>query len=200
LVEDVDHRCTFSGSPTVHHVSMPFAVSDAERPETFHRTNGHQACPPPGQGEEEMKSLVRSIGIGLGVLTLAGAQNASAQIVDPIEFTTSFAFTVGNTTLPAGNYTAKADDDNPQIFELTGKNAVALFAVEQTTSRQVPSMTEVVFNRYGDTYVLKSLWMEGSTSGVTTTAAEGERHAAKAAVTPREQRLVGRKAATTSGQ
>jgi len=122
-----------------------------------------------------MRSLVRSIGIALGVLIFAGVQNASAQIIDPVEFTTSFPFTVGNTTVPAGSYTIRPDDDNPQIFELMGKDASALFQVQGADVRAIPSKTEVVFSRYGNTYVLKSIWVEGSTSGVETVSGEGER-------------------------
>ena len=148
-----------------------------------------------------MRSLVRSIGIALGVLIFAGVQNASAQIVDPVEFTTSFPFTAGNTTVPAGTYTIRPDDDNPQIFELMGKNASALFQVQAADARAIPSKTEVVFSRYGNTYVLKSIWVEGSASGVETMSVEGERHAAKAAGTKSEQRVAAkRKSGTASGQ
>ena len=74
-----------------------------------------------------MTSLVRSIGIAGGILVLAGVQNASAQITNPIEFTTSFAFTVGNATMPAGAYTIRPDDDNPAILQLTGKHGYGVF-------------------------------------------------------------------------
>ncbi len=148
-----------------------------------------------------MRSLFRSIGIAFGVLMFAGVQNASAQIIDPVEFATSFAFTVGNATVPAGSYTIRPDDDNPQVFELMGKNASALFQVQTADAREVPSKTEVVFSRYGNTYVLKSLWVEGSTSGVETVTGEGERHAAKATGTKAEQRVAARrKSGTGHGQ
>jgi hypothetical protein len=61
--------------------------------------------------------------------------------------------------------------------------------------------TEVVFNRYRNSYPLKGVWLEGSTSGVESTSAEGERHAAKAAGAKGEQRVAARrKSHTTSGQ
>ena len=145
-----------------------------------------------------MRSLVRSIGIALGILIVAGVQNASAQIIDPVEFTTSFPFTVGNTTVPAGSYTIRPDDDNPQIFELMGKDASALFQVQGADVRAIPSKTEVVFSRYGNTYVLKSIWVEGSASGVETMSGEGERHAAKAAGAKSEQSVAARKKSGTS--
>jgi len=147
-----------------------------------------------------MRSLVRSIVVVVGVLAFAGVRNASAQIIDNVDFTTSFAFTVGNATMPAGSYTIRPDDDNPQVLILQGKNAAAIFQVDPVTAPQTPSKTEVVFSRYGKSYVLKNIWIEGSDTGAETIPAEGERHAAKAG-TKTEQRVAARrKSATGSGQ
>ena len=111
------------------------------------------------------------------------------------------SYTVGNATVPAGSYTIRPDDDNPQVFELMGKNASALFQVQTADAREVLSKTEVVFSRYGNTYVLKSIWVEGSTSGVETVSGEGERHAAKTTGTKAEQRVAARrKSGTGHGQ
>ena len=145
-----------------------------------------------------MRSLVRSIGIALGVLIFAGVQNASAQIIDPVEFTTSFPFTVGNTTVPAGSYAIRPDDDNPQILELTGKNASVLFQTEVAQARETPSKTELVFSRYGNSYVLKNIWVAGSDSGAETMPVEGERHAAKHPGAKGEQRVAARKKSSAS--
>lgn len=126
-----------------------------------------------------MTSLIRSIGIAGGILVLAGVQNASALITNTVEFTTSFPFTVGQATVPAGSYTIRPDDDNPRFLLLTGANASVLFETRDTEARERPSKTEVVFKRYGDGYVLKDIWMEGSYNGAESTAAEGERHMTK---------------------
>jgi len=147
-----------------------------------------------------MSSLVRSIIIVLGVLTVAGVQNASAQIIDNVDFTTSFPFTVGNTTVPAGSYTIRPDDDNPQILMLQGKNASVLFQVDVASARKTPSKTEVVFSRYGNSYVLKNIWVEGSDSGAETMPVEGERHVAKSSAAKSEQRIAARKSGTANGQ
>ncbi len=145
-----------------------------------------------------MRSSVRSIVIAGAILTLAGVQNASAQIETSVEFTTSFPFTVGNTNVPAGSYSIRQDDDNPKILELTGGRTAVLFEAENPQARQTPSKTEVVFNRYGDQYVLKSVWVEGSDIGYETIRAEGERHAAKHGDSKGEQRVAGRKKSDTS--
>ena len=144
-----------------------------------------------------MTSLVRSIGIAGGILMLAGVQNASAQIVNPVEFTTSFPFTVGNTNVPAGSYTIRQDDDNPAILELTGGHTSAV-PEDNTQARETPAKTEVVFKRYGDGYVLKDIWLAGSNDGAETIALEGERHAAKHGGANDEQRVTARKKLDTS--
>jgi hypothetical protein len=144
---------------------------------------------------ETMKSLVRSIGIAGGILVLAGVQNASAQVTDPVEFTTSFPFTVGYGTMPAGSYTIRPDDDNLEVFELTGAHGSVLFQTLNTQARQTPSKTEVVFKRYGNGYVLKDVWLEGSDTGLETVPVEGERHMAKSQGPTSEEHVEARKKA-----
>ena len=143
-----------------------------------------------------MKSLRRSIGIAGGLLWLAGAQTASAQVIDTIEFTTTFPFTVGYATVPAGRYTITPDDDNGQMFRLTGERSAVFFQADAEQARTAAPKTEVVFKRYGDSYVLKDIWIEGSADGVETKAVEAEHHAAKHAAKG-EQRVAGRKTKTT---
>jgi hypothetical protein len=145
-----------------------------------------------------MRSLVRSIGVAGGILLLAGVQNASAQITGPVEFTTSFPFTVGNATVPAGSYTIRPDDTDPQILELTGAHGAVFFQTDYAEAPQTPSKTEVVFKRYGHAYVLKNIWVVGSTSGAETTAVEGERHALKRGASAGEQRVAGRQTSNAS--
>jgi hypothetical protein len=145
-----------------------------------------------------MTSLVRSIGIAGGILVLAGVQNASAQIVYPVEFTTSLPFTVGNATVPAGSYTIRPDDDDPAILELTGAHASVLFQTKDAEARETPSKTEVVFKRYGAGYVLKDIFIAGSNSGAETISVEGERHAAKQHGSETEQRVAAKKKVETS--
>ena len=140
-----------------------------------------------------MTSFVRSTGIAAALLLLGAVQNASAQIIEPITFTTSFPFTVGDATVPAGRYTVRQDDDNPTIFELTGAHTTVLFQTRDAAARETPAKSEVVFKRYGDGYVLKSIWLEGLTSGAETLASEGERHVTKHHGVESEQRVPARK-------
>jgi hypothetical protein len=127
----------------------------------------------------------------------AGIQSASAQITYPVEFTTSFPFTVGNSTVPAGSYTVTPDDDNPAMLRVTGAHTSVFVETQNAAPRQVPAKTEVVFNRYGDGYVLKAIWIEGSNEGAETLPVEGERHLARSDAKG-EQRVAARKRSTTS--
>jgi hypothetical protein len=145
-----------------------------------------------------MTSWFRSIGIAGGILVLAGVQNASAQLDETVEFTTSFPFTVGYATVPAGTYTVRPDDDNPRILELSGGHTAVLFQTYIVEAANRPAKTEVVFKRYGDGYVLKDLWVEGSDSGAESTAVEAEHHAAKRRDETGEERVAGHKKSRNS--
>jgi hypothetical protein len=145
-----------------------------------------------------MTSFVRSLGIAGGILVLAGVQNASAQIISPVEFTTAFPFTVGNANVPAGSYTIRPDDDNPSMFELTGPHTSVLFQTEDAEARATPAKTEVVFKRYGTGYVLKQIFLAGSNSGAETISVEGEKHAAKQPGAQAEQRVPATKKVDTA--
>jgi hypothetical protein len=54
--------------------------------------------------------------------------------------------------------------------------------------------------RYGDGYVLKDIWVEGSDLGYETATAEGERHMAKRDSSPSEERVAGKKTVDTSAK
>jgi hypothetical protein len=128
-------------------------------------------------------------------MVLVGVQNAGAQITGTVEFTTSFPFTVGNATMPAGSYTIRPDDDNSQILELTGAGTSVLFQTDSVQAPDTPSKTEVVFNRHGQRYVLKDIWLEGSNIGAEAVPVEAERHAAKNRGSEGDQRVAARRKA-----
>lgn len=148
-----------------------------------------------------MKSWFRSIVFAVGFLALAGVHSASAQIDTALEFTTSFPFTVGNTTLPAGSYTIEpADEAEPQVLELKGPHASVLVLTESAkpTPNRAPSKTELVFSRYGDRYLLKNIWVEGSDVGYVTESVLGERRLSKRSGSPSESRVAARKTGSSS--
>ena len=66
--------------------------------------------------------------------------------------------------------------------------ADVLFQTENKAQGSIPSKTEVMFNRYGDGYVLKGIQVEGSEIGYVTVPVEGERHVTKRGASKGEQR------------
>jgi len=134
-----------------------------------------------------MRSLVRFVLAAGGIVLLTGVHAAEAQVTGPVEFATTFPFTVGNTTVPAGRYTIRPDADNPQILELTGPRTGVFFEVMQAAGTS--DKTEVVFKRYGQGYVLKDVWIAGS-GGVETLTVEAERHKASAGTSTIEHHVL----------
>jgi hypothetical protein len=145
-----------------------------------------------------MTTLIRSIVVAGVLVVLVGVHTASAQIIGPVEFTTAFPFTVGNATVPAGSYTISPDFDNGQILELTGSNTGVFFQAANVETQKLPSKTEVVFKRYGDGYVLHSVWVAGTRDGVEASATEAEKHHAQKGAPIGEERVEAHKRAQTS--
>jgi hypothetical protein len=128
-----------------------------------------------------MKSVAHRVFVFTAAATVSGAALAHAQVTDPVEFTVPFSFTVGNTTMPPGKYEIRRDLDNGAVYRIDAiKGHVGtLFEVEPTSMSKAPAKSEVVFKRYGQGYVLKSVWEEGSNDGIQTIVAEAERHHVK---------------------
>jgi hypothetical protein len=145
-----------------------------------------------------MRSFVRSIAITGGILLFGSVPYASAQISERVDFTTSFPFTVGDATVPAGSYTITPDDMAPQLLRLTGAHGSVLFQTQDASAPARPSKTEVVFKRYGGAYVLKSIWIEGSDTGAETLTVQGERHAATGQASAGEQRVPAQRKAVSA--
>src|SRR6266446_1016384 len=99
-----------------------------------------------------------------------GGANAQIDSVPQIEANVPFAFTVGDTRLPAGKYNIKALDENAPsvlvISSLDGRTSVA-FDTENATTRsdRAATTTELVFDKVGDRYFLSQVWVSGSNSG-----------------------------------
>ena len=93
---------------------------------------------------------------------------ANAQIIGDLVVNVPFQFHAGNATLPSGEYRIHMlDDSELTIMEITSADGStsAIFQVEETDARTVPTQNELIFNRYGDRYYLAQLFEQGSDSG-----------------------------------
>lgn len=89
-----------------------------------------------------------------------------------------FAFQVGDTTLPAGNYMVQDSQSLLRVFQPDGSNSVFHLTIYATRPHQTPD-ARMVFKRYGNTYYLTSVWNAGSTEGRSLVPGKRERALAK---------------------
>jgi hypothetical protein len=102
-----------------------------------------------------MKTL-KSIIVSVGAVALLGASGLSAQTKATADI--PFAFTVQDTTLPAGEYTmsaASASHDVMVIRNVETRKAILLLAPSnQTEYKGAQAKNVVLFHRIGDQYFL----------------------------------------------
>lgn len=101
------------------------------------------------------------------VLTM-GAQFASAQITNAINANLTHRFTVGNATLPPGQYTFRVmPRTDMKVMTVTSQdgNTSAEFLVREATLPTAPKHSELVFDRYGTHEFLAKIFENGSKIG-----------------------------------
>jgi hypothetical protein len=136
-----------------------------------------------------MKNGIRTLTF-ITLTALLGATAAHAQVTEAVHFKTAFPFTVGNTTYPAGTFTVKpADDGDYSVLEISNGKITTLLEVEpETAGANQRVKDEVVFNKYGDQYVLSDIWDQADQSGVHAQPSKaGQRHAKKHGAEPTKE-------------
>ena len=115
--------------------------------------------------------------------------SAGIQITNRVTFSTSFPFTVGNTKLPAGSYSIRPLDDESEVMEISSADGKmsALFETMTAELPKTPSKGEVIFKKYGDSYVLGEIYEPGSRVGALILKTHAERQYAKKNGTPTKE-------------
>jgi len=105
-----------------------------------------------------------------------------AQTTNSIEFKVSSPFVAGNAKLPAGTYTIRQDADDQLEWEISNDTkAISAFLPTDPVSMTSPNQkTEVTFQKYGNTLVLKEIWITGLSNGFSVQSSYAEKKAAKA--------------------
>jgi hypothetical protein len=127
-----------------------------------------------------MKTLISKFFILAVLIGTLVASGAMAQ-TNEIEFKAPGPFLAGQTSFPAGTYTLRQSQDDLTAWEIFGdsKSASAWLLTEPMDSEGPKSKTELTFHKYGNTLVLKQIWVQGNVSYVVHTD-YAERKAAKA--------------------
>jgi hypothetical protein len=119
---------------------------------------------------ESMKNKILMSFVALSFLLMMGGATAYAQVTGEVVATVPFAFTVENTTLPAGTYVISSPvASDASLIEIHQENGVlsVLALTESVDPAQQASVpkTELVFDRIGDRDFLRQVWEEGNAQG-----------------------------------
>jgi hypothetical protein len=112
-----------------------------------------------------------------------------AQITGNIEANIPFQFHVGDVKLPAGKYLIRVlDDSELTVMEISSVDGSisALFDVNAIQASSRPAKTELIFNKYGNSYYLAKLFDEGNADGSRVLASRYEKRVSKATVATEE--------------
>jgi len=126
-----------------------------------------------------MKNVSKLV-VGMGLLSLLSVMPLAAQIVDGVDFTTSFPFYAGNAKMPAGSYKITQSDMDASILQIQSNDGAHSALVEfiPTQSAQPHPHSDVTFHKYGDTEYLNRIWVQGQEYGMKVDPTEAETKAA----------------------
>lgn len=112
-----------------------------------------------------MKKAMFRIGLMLALAFLAAAQFVRAQ--EPVKAKIPFAFTAGDTALPAGEYRVEKVGGAPQALVIRcTAGGPAIMVVTSPASVNAPQeKSKLIFRRYGNRYFLAQVWSAGSSRG-----------------------------------
>lgn len=115
------------------------------------------------------------------LITLGVATTGQAQLPPgtSVHASIPFDFIVRGRTLPAGTYELRRVSDTAEtliIRNVNDNHDLATFITEPVQSRQIQKHSELVFNRYGDSYFLSRIWDGGEQSGRALPTSSEERH------------------------
>jgi hypothetical protein len=128
------------------------------------------------------KVILKSFALLMLTMALA-ALAVQAQSARLMKANIPFSFTIGNQTLPAGEYTVRP------VNQDSGKTALLFKSADGRTNRIVNMMTAersatqeetvIVFTKYGESYFLSQVWTDGDRYGLALPKSSAERQLSK---------------------
>jgi hypothetical protein len=128
-----------------------------------------------------MKSLTAALLLVLASIGPLAVRDAQAQVITPMRFRVPFAFIAGEATFPPGQYEIRPVSDDLAVLEILNSTAgqSALVLIKDGAPPQHAEQSELIFDKYGDTYVLKGIWDAENQKGVIVTSTHAEKRATK---------------------
>ena len=139
-----------------------------------------------------MNSILKMLGAS-GLLCLLFVTPAPAQIVNGVDFKTTFPFWVGNAKLPAGAYMIKPSGTDESILEIQDPSGVhtAMVEITPTQAESAHTSTDVTFKKYGNVEYLNMVWVTGQKYGMQVDPSKTEQKLA-AASPPQTHKVSGK--------
>ncbi len=106
-----------------------------------------------------MLTLIVSVAF-MTAVTSANGQSPTTVIAD-----IPFAFTVGDKTLPAGEYRVRAMTASGDALAIGSRDDSVVRLSNSIETSKAPEQAKLVFHRYGQRYFLSEVWSAGDTTG-----------------------------------
>ncbi len=99
---------------------------------------------------------IKLLTFAAAVITLMSCLPAMAQV--KVTFTTPFSFYAGGAKMPAGTYTLRQQQDEPNLFEIQNAAGTHSALLEgRSSSKTTGGSPQVLFNRYGTAEYLEGV-------------------------------------------
>jgi hypothetical protein len=135
------------------------------------------------EGRKDMRKQVFGFFTMLSLLLVLTTASVNAQSKRSF-INIPFSFTVGQKTLPAGDYTiapVRKDSHNVWQVESRSRDTIVLFTTMPVWGSKTPGETSLVFNKYDGQYFLSQILTGGDNSGRVLRMRRSERALAKSA-------------------
>lgn len=114
------------------------------------------------------------------LVVLLGATAANAQLTDPLNFRTPFAFVIGDKLVPGGEYRVSMVSPTGTLsFRSQDGNVSMLVGSLSVETLKTADRFKLIFHRYGAHYYLSEIWTPGNRTGRTIQPRAGELEVAK---------------------
>jgi hypothetical protein len=129
-----------------------------------------------------MKTLVCKLFVFASIVGALSGVVGKAQITNAVDFKAPGSFICGDTTLPAGSYSARPWSEDPSVLEISNAGGTHSVLVDtETTSSDTPAKsTGVVFAKYGSQLILKQIVLANQKTGYGIISKHAEKKAAQA--------------------
>jgi hypothetical protein len=124
------------------------------------------------------KNFYLSVATAVLITVFGVSANAQSRSRQQLRVNVPFAFSVGNTSMPAGDYRVSiinpsSDRSVLQFASLDGKSTVMTRTID--ISGWPNSKAKLTFRHYGNQYFLAQVWMVGDSTGLATPSSTAER-------------------------